>query len=449
MFGALLPLSGEVIARPKGGGWRLWALAVVAGVLVAMAVILLRNLIVLGEFMAFGAARGRLASHLAEIEWWEAMRGPIIGGALVALLLRLGISFGWGPAPRAYGLGDVVANRRLRGPIVRTTLSLRDAFHSALIAIVSLGWGASSGRENAAIHLGAALAILPGRLLGLDAASRRILLGMGAAAAVAAVLHAPIAGLFLARELILPRQRLAALGPVALASVIGWALASAAFDGRPVIAIPEAGVPPLAFHLALIALVPVFCAIAWGADWVWREAPAAAASVAKRVRVPLWIMPAIGGVVLGLFALAFPPVIGIGFEPLAAGLGGYYNAALMLALAVAKVAAAAVTFAFRFGGGSIGPVMWVGAMAGSALGVLVGLPLGDASGAQVYFGMTSLAVGVAVVLNAPLAAAALAFELSGSPAIGAASLAAAYGATALVRKFAPTKREGGQTIVAE
>jgi CIC family chloride channel protein len=448
MSGALLLPSGEAVARPKGGGWRLWILAIVAGALVAAAVILLRNLIVLGEFMAFGAARGRLASHLTEIPWYRALLVPILGGVIVAVLLRIGVSLGWGPSPRTFGLGDVITNRRLRGPVSRTTLSLRDAFHSALITVVSLGYGASAGRECAAIHLGAALAILPGRLFGLDAAHRRMLLGMGVAAAVGAVLHAPLAGIFLARELVLQRQRLTTMGPVALAAVTAWALASAAYEGRPVIDVPETGMIPASFHLVLVVLAPLFAAIAWSTAWLWRESPAAIGAFAKRLHVPLWTLPVIGGVLLGLFALAFPPVMGVGYDPLAAGLGGYYNALLMLALALAKTAATAVTLGCRFGGGPIGPAIWVGAMTGSAFGVIAGLALGDASSAQVYFGVIGIAVGVAVLLEAPLAAGLLALELSGSPAIGAAAIAASFLAVELVRRLAPRLKDK-QPIVAE
>src|SRR5690606_37931339 len=122
-------------------------------------------------------------------------------------LLRLGVSQGWRPSPRAFAEQDVIAARRLRGTISATTLSLRDGFLSALISIVSLGWGASAGRKGPAMHLGATLAILPGRLFGLNLAARRLLLAMGAASAIAAVLHAPIAGVLIARELLVPRLR--------------------------------------------------------------------------------------------------------------------------------------------------------------------------------------------------------------------------------------------------
>jgi len=443
----LVRTSGETVGRPRGGGLYMWALAIVVGVLAAGGVILLRTLIAYAEFLAFQNAAGRLTSKLAELVWWKRMLGPIVGGAVVALLLRLGISIGWGPAPRTFGITDVVQHRRLRGTIRSTTLALRDSFLSAIVTVVSLGWGGAAGREEAAGHLGASLAMLPGRLLGLDAAARRMLIGMGVAGAIAAALHAPIAAVFLTRELVLRRQPLSALGPVAVASATGWLVALTQFGGRPVIDIPDPGLIPTAFPIAALAVTPLIAIFAWGAVVIWTRTRVMTAAAASRIRVPLWILPFPGGILLGVVALAFPQALGIGYEPLATGLSGNYGAQLMPVLALAKIAAAAITFAFRWGGGQIAPSLYVGAMIGSTMGVVIGLMVGDAASGQVYFGVLGMAIAFAVLMNAPVAAGLLALELSSSPAIGAVSLACAFIACMGVRRLAPAAPdEAGETL---
>jgi CIC family chloride channel protein len=425
----------------------MWALAIVVGVLAAGGVILLRTLIAYAEFLAFQNAAGRLTSKLAELVWWKRMLGPIVGGAVVALLLRLGISLGWGPAPRTFGITDVIQHRRLRGTIRSTTLALRDAFLSTIITVVSLGWGGAAGREEAAGHLGASLAMLPGRLLGLDASARRMLIGMGVAGAIAAALHAPIAAVFLTRELVLRRQPLSALGPVAVSAATGWLVALTQFGGRSVIDIPDPGLIPWSFPIAALAVTPLIAVFAWGAVVIWTRTRVMTASAAARIRVPLWILPFPGGILLGVVALAFPQALGIGYEPLATGLSGNYGAQLMPVLALAKIAAAAITFAFRWGGGQIAPSLYVGAMIGSTMGVVIGLMVGDAASGQVYFGVLGMAIAFAVLMNAPVAAGLLALELSSSPAIGAVSLACAFIACMGVRRLAPAAPdEAGETL---
>lgn len=432
--------SGEVLPRPRRSGWRLWALAVVVGLAVGLAVVALRIGVDYATFVAFGAAKGRLATRLNELPWTGRLLGPIVGGAVVALLLRLGIANGWGPAPRAFGVWDVVSARRLRGTIRATTLSLRDGFLSAFIAVVSLGWGASSGRESPAMHLGASIAMLPGRLFGLDLASRRLLVAMGVAGALAAVLHAPLAGVFIARELIVPRLRFHALGPVALASVTAWLVAHWAFDGVPVLAIPPLPDVPTAFYVAALLITPLLAFFSWSAAFIWTRAPRLVEAGAVRMHIPVWLLPAIGGVLLGVFALGFPQAIGVGYEPLIAGLGGQYSATLMPVLALAKIASSSITFSFRWGGGPIAPALYVGAMVGAALGVAVGLSLGDTTGAPTFFGLIGMAVSMAVLLEAPFAAAILVLELSRAPEIGAAALVASLSACFLIRRFAPVSQ---------
>lgn len=434
------------MGRPKPGGLYMWALAIAVGVLAALAFMLIQTLVSYAQFIAFGTATGRLATRLLDLPLWVRIVSPIVGGAVICLLLRLGISIGWGPAPRAYGLQDVVQNRRLRGSIRATTLTLRDAFVSTLVSVISLGWGGSAGREEPTGHLGSSLALLTGRVLGLDVAARRMLLGMGLAAAISAALHAPIAGVFLARELVLKQLRLTQLGPVVVASVCAWGFATWAAGGRPIIDIPPVGIVPVQAHLAALVALPLMAMFAYTATVIWARLPVMTAAAAGRFGLPLWLLPIFGGLALGLVALAFPQVLGIGYEPLAAGLGGNYGAELMPVLAVAKIAATAITFSFRWGGGPLAPALYIGAMVGSSLAVVAGLALGMPA-PQVYMGLVGMAVTAAVLLDAPLTGAILAFELSGSTEVGGASLLAAYVASMAVRRFAPpTAEETSQTL---
>ena len=161
MSRAIVRPSGEVIDRPQRGGLLIWALAAIVGALIALAVVLFIGIISYVQWIAFGAVPGRLASRLVDLPWWSRLIAPLVGGSIIALLLRLGMALGWGSAPRAYGLQDVVQHRRLRGTIRASTLTLRDGFLSILIAIVSLGWGGSAGREEPAAHLGATIASQP------------------------------------------------------------------------------------------------------------------------------------------------------------------------------------------------------------------------------------------------------------------------------------------------
>jgi H+/Cl- antiporter ClcA len=90
--------------------------------------------------------------------------------------------------------------------------------------------------------------------------------------------------------------------------------------------------------------------------------------------------------------------------------------------------------------------MFVGAMAGSSLAVLAGWLLGTPA-PQAFLGLVGLAVCVAVLLDAPVTAAILVLELSGSTPAGATSLICCYLACMAARRLSPPKvEETGQTL---
>lgn len=425
MSQSLVRASGEVIDRPRWSILWIWALTLIIGVAVGYAALAYVWLIIYAEFALFHAVGPHLAQRMPTLLWHERLIGPVVGGAVVALLLRLGSSLGWGKYPRAFGLSDLIAARRLREPIKLSTLSLRDSFLSLLVSIASLGGGASAGRECPAMHMGASVGNLPGRLLGLDFGQRRILFGAGAAAGLAAVLGAPITAVVLVRELLLQRLRLIELTPVALAAAAAWLVMRSSAGLYPIIALPPIGSAPILAHVATLPLGALAGLVAAGLIFSWNSLPQLVDRLVASWRLWIWSLPAIGGVLTGVIAIGFPQAIGLGYGALATGAGGGYSLALMLVLALAKTAATAIAFAFRFGGGRIGPALVIGGLVGAAFGAPL-MSLAEAWPAQAYFAVVGMTAVLAGVLNAPLAASVLALELSGSPEVAAASMVTAH-----------------------
>ena len=108
-----------------------------------------------------------------------------------------------------------------------------------LVTIVSLGAGASAGREGPIVHLGASLARSLGRKLTIPAAAQRVLLACGVASAVSASFNAPIAGVLFAHEVILGHYAVSAFVPIALASAVGTTFSRLFFGGRRILHYPR------------------------------------------------------------------------------------------------------------------------------------------------------------------------------------------------------------------
>ncbi|MEM7292016.1 MAG: chloride channel protein, partial [Pseudomonadota bacterium] len=134
-----------------------------------------------------------LNGGIANAPWWQLLFAPAVGGLLVGILLRFASRSG-----RYQGVSDVMESAAMRGG----SIDLRNGLVSAAATIVSLGSGASLGREGPAIHLGATISAWLSRTLRFDRSDSLVLLGCGVAAAVTASFNAPIAGVLFALEVV-------------------------------------------------------------------------------------------------------------------------------------------------------------------------------------------------------------------------------------------------------
>ena len=155
---------------------------------------------------------------------------PTIGGLVVGLLVRY-----FQNGARPHGVADVMEGSVLHGG----RIPLQEGTVAALGAIVSIGSGASVGREGPVLQIGASLASWVGQRLKLSRALSLTLLGCGVAAAVAALFNAPIAGAFFALEVVIGYYALSAFAPVVIASVVGTIVARVHLGDFPALVISD------------------------------------------------------------------------------------------------------------------------------------------------------------------------------------------------------------------
>jgi CIC family chloride channel protein len=140
-----------------------------------------------------------------------------------------------------------------------------------------------------------------------------------------------------------------------------------------------------------------------------------------RLPIAVWTRPAVGGLGVGLIAIAFPEVLGVGYGTTDDALKGELNLPLLLALLAAKILATALTLGSGFGGGVFSPSLFVGAMLGGAVGVIAGNAIPqwfDVPDTQLFAGegayaMVGMGAVAGAVLGAPMSTILIIFELTG------------------------------------
>jgi CIC family chloride channel protein len=292
---------------------------------------------------------------------------------------------------------------------------VKEGLAVGLISAVSIGAGASVGRYGPAVHLGAALASGIGTSFKLDDQEKLTLSCVGIAAAISASFLAPMAAVIFVQEVVLRQWRLHQFIPTAAAAVAASETAKL-LDVHFIIAsnlVPD-DVP--AYEFLFFGLIGVLCAIVGIA--FNRLLPMAADWVAKNVKIDNRLKPVIGGMILAGIGFAYPSVLGLGGYETQMAVAGNIALKLCLTLLVLKFVATIVSLAFGFNGGVFGPSLFMGAMIGASVGIVVegaGIPI---SGVSLY-AIAGMGATVATVIGAVFAAIIALIEMTGklSPSI--------------------------------
>jgi len=346
---------------------------------------------------------------------------PLAGGVLVGASIFLARRFRTRPP-----VDPIEANAVYGGK-----MSFRESVIVTAQTILSSSFGASVGLEAAYTQMSSSLASYIGSRFGLRRNEVRMLVGCGAAAAIAAAFNAPFTGAFYGFELIIGLYSVGLLAPVVTASVV------ASFTARWLGAVQT---PIILTGIKLVSgtdVVPflILGVISSGVAIAIMLAVAQIERGFSLTRLPQYARPLIGGIVIGGLALLTPQVLSTGHGALDLQLTTAVGLAAIAALFALKFLASAISLGAGFRGGLFFASLLLGALLGklyaAALAASGLVPDIDVPLAAVV-GMASLASGV---IGGPLTMTFLVLETTGDLAISAAVLVAAAMSTFLVREL--------------
>lgn len=362
------------------------------------------------------------AVHARPLALWLLALIPALGALVAGLLVRL--------APECRGGGGdatIDAFHNHNGVVRRRVVWVKLA-----ASIATLGSGGSGGREGPTMLIGAGLGSTVGRYLRVSPRERRVLMVAGVAAGISAVFRTPLGAALLAIEMLYRDDFEAeALIPAVLASVIAYSVSITVLGQATMFGYLK----PYAFEPAQIPLFIALAILIAAASSLFVGAIRATQRVTSRIPVPEWARPAIGGLALGLFAVAMicyvAPVFGRadkGIGILGGGYGGAQVAItgadwlpagwdaveILFILAMAKIVATSFTIGTGGSAGDFAPALAIGAMLGGAFGMAARLLLDDPSVEPGAFALVGMATFYGGIANTPLAAAIIVCEMAGS-----------------------------------
>jgi CIC family chloride channel protein len=286
---------------------------------------------------------------------WHIVFWPLLGGLIASVILM--------KLPQARGSG--VAHTKIAIFVRDGYIPLRSTIGKFLASAIGIGSGQSMGPEGPALHIGAGIASLAGRLATLSKQRMQQLVPVGAAAGLAAVFNAPITAVLFIIEEIVGNVNTPVLGSTVIAAVIAVIVAHWIVGPEALFQIPAYSVVG-GSELLIFAVLGVVGGLASVAFTRGLEK-----GRDRLLRVPtrfaVWL-PAAGGLAVGIMGLAYPQILSVGYNYVSDVLNNRLTLALMIALAMFKILGTMVCYATGNAGGIFAPSLYMGAMVGGATG---------------------------------------------------------------------------------
>ena len=421
--------DGWKIIRQRGPSQvQFWFIALLIGIGAGFAALGFRLGITALQAWLYGADdMDFLHSFVASLEWYWILLIPTVGGLVVGLILHH-----FTPDGRVRSVADVIEGSALGDGRVE----VRAGLASAVASFLTLSSGGSTGREGPVVHLAAVISTWVSNRISADGLTGRDLLGCAVAAAVSASFNAPIAGALFALEVVLRHFAVHAFAPIVIASVAGTVINRLAFGDVTEFDLPTPGALQFYVELPAFLMLGVICglvAVILMRSIFWADS--FGTQVQNRLGLPRWLRPMVAGVLLGLIAIWYPHIIGVGYETTVLALTGGLVLGQVILFTIVKTAAVAITKGGRMGGGVFSPSLMIGAMTGLAFGLIATSILPDVSGTHTLYAFAGMGAVAAAVLGAPISTTLIVFELTGDWQIGLAVMVAVSMSTALASRL--------------
>ena len=346
-------------------------LAVVVGIVTGFGSLIFRILIsVIHNFMFYG----KLSIHYDDAQLMElsplgplVILVPVIGGLGVVWMVK-----NFAHEAKGHGVPEVMYSVYYKEGIMRPIVAIIKSLASAL----SIGTGASVGREGPIIQIGASLGSTIGQMFRLVPWQRTTLLAAGAGAGIAATFNTPLGGVMFAIEVMMLEVSSRTFLPLVLATGTATYIGRIFVGLQPAFIVPIASLPnidPIALpELAAFLLLGGLCGVM---SWLFISTLTVVERTFSNTITNEYLRNVIGMFIVGVMFYTLSLiyghyyVAGVGYGTIQEILQGNMNTfSLLLILFFLKILATSISLGSGSSGGIFSPALFLGACIGGAFG---------------------------------------------------------------------------------
>jgi CIC family chloride channel protein len=374
-------------------------LASIVGLATGLGAVAFIRLILTAKDLFFGESVKLVHLVSKDLQYWEVLI-PAVGGLIVGPIV-----YKFAKEAKGHGVPEVMVAVAFKGGIIRPRVALAKAIASA----ICIGSGGSAGREGPIVQIGSAIGSVIGQLFHMSERRIRVLVGCGAAAGISAVFNAPIAGVIFSLEIILGDFAVRTFSPVILSSVVASVVSRSLLGDHPAFSVPKYALVS-AYEIPLYVVLGLVCGVV---AVLFTRVLFVAEDISDNTKIPGYLKPAVGGLLLGIVALYLPQIYADGYESIDAALTGEVGAAFLFILIFAKIFATSLTLGSGNSGGIFAPSLFMGAMTGGWFGSLMNQWFPTVTAPSGAYALVGMAAVVAGTTHAPITAILIVFEMTG------------------------------------
>ena len=331
---------------------------------------------------------------------WRLVLVPTVTGLFTGILLAK-----FFPGVRGSGVPQTETAYRMNQGMIPARVPLG----KFITGVLCVGSGHSMGREGPSVQIGAGLGSVIGRWMKLSPSRVKSLVPIASAAALSAAFNTPVAAVLFALEEIIGDLNAGVIGPIVIASVTSVIVERSILGNQPLFRVPQyhlVNASELAAYAGL-GIAGGIISLAFCKGLLW-----ARALFTRLPKSTVIFQPAMGGLIIGSILIFFPQVMGVGYEYVDQALNGGLIWKTMALLCAVKLAATIISYASGNAGGIFAPSLYLGAMAGGAVGSLVHRFAPGATGDPGAYALVGMGALFAGIIRAPMTSVFMIFELT-------------------------------------
>jgi chloride channel protein, CIC family len=251
----------------------------------------------------------------------------------------------------------------------KSKFSLKISSLRSFSSILAIGCGTSGGVEDSLAHTGSTFGSIMGRIFKLDQEEIRIAIAAGMGSTIGGILRLPFGGAIFSLELLYRRDFIIkSVYPALLASITSYIISGIVLDWPSFLYVPQEIITKTSLQsLAAYGMIAAIIGLI-GIGYV--RTVQIFQRHFEKMKIPLYFKSALGGIIIGIFAIGFPEILGTGYGWLQLATVGNHQIFplwIMFPVIVMKIFATSVSNASRNSTGLLGPSLVIGGLIGSAL----------------------------------------------------------------------------------